>query len=141
MNKLEQLKRMKQMQQHFQNLIDEYGWASHYVPLDEYHINYHTHGLYENYEHPDLQITLPLDMNSCQGIAIRIIADIKKGKFFEIGQKYYGYLKEGYPIEFKEFVECDRQVFRVILCDQNKKMPNENVCDKYYKKQYDILDD
>jgi len=129
------------IQQHFEDLIKEYGRASHYVTLDQYHNNFHTHGLLENYDHPDLQITLPLDMNSSQGIAIRIIADIKEGKFFEVGQKYYGYLKEGYPIEFKEFVECDRPVLRVLLCDQNKKMPSEKGCDKYYKKQLDILDD
>ena len=132
---------MEQMQKHFQDLIDEYGWASHYVPLDQYYINYHTHGLVENYDHLDLQITLPLDMNSAQGIAIRIIEDIKKGKYFEIGEKYYGYLKEGYPIEFKEYFELDRKVLRVLLCDQNKKMPNEKGCDRYYKKQLDLLDD
>lgn len=141
MNKFKQLKQMKKMHEHFQNLIEEYGWASHYVPLDEYHINYHTHGLTENFDHLDLQITLPLDMNSAQGIAIRIIDDIKEGKYFEIDQKYYGYLKEGYPVEFKQFTECDRPVLRVLLCDQNKKMPYEKGCDKYYKKQLDILDD
>lgn len=46
--------RMEQMHRHFENLIKEYGWASHYAPLDEHHINYHTHGLYENYGHCDL---------------------------------------------------------------------------------------
>lgn len=138
---MNQFEQMEAMHKHFENLIKTHGWASHYVPLNEYHINYHTHGLYENYDHYDLQIVLPLEMPEAHGVAGRIIDDIKKGKFFEPGQKYYGYLKEGYPIEFKEFIECDRSVLRVILCDQNKKMPNDKGCDKYYKKQIDILED
>lgn len=31
---------MNQMHEHFESLIEKYGWASHYVPLDRNHINY-----------------------------------------------------------------------------------------------------
>jgi hypothetical protein len=135
------MNRMEQMHKHFEDLIKQYGWASHYVPLDEYHINYHTHGLFKNYGHYNLQITLPLDMESAHGVVGRIIKDIKIGKKFEEDIEYLGYLKEGYPIKFKMFMECDRPVLRVILCDQNKLMPEDENCDEYYKRQLDVLEE
>jgi hypothetical protein len=133
--------RIAEMHRYFESLIEKYGWASHYVPLDQYHINYHTHGVQENYNHYDLQIVLPLEMGTANGLAGRIIEDIKQGKVFEPGMVYYGYLKEGYPITFKIYSECGRSVLRIILCDQNKLIPTDEGCDIYYKKQIDVLDD
>lgn len=80
-------------------------------------------------------------MSSAHGVTSRIIEDIKKGKTFEEDKEYLGYLKEGYPIIFKLYTECERPVLRIILCDQNKLMPNNEKCDKYYKRQFDVIEE
>lgn len=133
--------RMKAAHEHFNSLIEKHGWAAHYVPLDRDHINYHTHGVELNYKHLDFQITLPLDQSSTHGVTTRLINDVKLGTVFEEGKEYYGYLKEGYKIGFKKYVECGRDVLRVLICDSNNLLPYEEDCDKDYKYQLDVLED
>lgn len=135
------MSRAKETQKHFDKQIKKYGWAAHYVPYDDYHINYHTHGLYEKYKHHDFQITLPVSAENAHGIIHGLIEDVKKGQKFEVNLDYIGYLGSGYRIQFKQFVECGRPVLRLLFPDKNGKMPFDSDCDKYFKMQLDVLDD
>ncbi|TVX99071.1 DUF4262 domain-containing protein [Cohnella terricola] len=75
-------------------MIKKHGWAAHYVLHDDFHINYHTHGLKENYNHRDLQIVLPVSMGTVRGN----IEDIKEGKEFHEGLIILGILEaSSYP--------------------------------------------
>ena len=132
--------KIEQMRNHFNGLIEKYGWASHYVPLDENHINYHTHGVLENYNQYDLQIVLPISMGNAHGIASTIIEDMKKGVKFYEDIKYVGYL-HGYYIKFRLFSECDRPVLRVLFPDKNGVMPDQKECEEGFKYQLDELED
>lgn len=135
------MSKFEQMQSYFNTLIEKYGWASHYVPLDENHINYHTHGLMENYNHCDLQITLPVSMEVAHGIISKMVDDIKNGLKFYEGIKYTGYIKQGYDVKFMLFKECERPVLRVLLPDSKKVMPDQSGCEEIFKYQLDELND
>lgn len=124
----------------FQRMIDEYGWAAHYVPLDKEHINYHTHGVMENFGHPDFQIVIPLSQHTAHGIMNSLIADIKKGKVFVSGNEYDGFLNGGFKLRMETFTECGRPVLRVLFPDMTHKMPHDPECDPSFKKQLDYLD-
>jgi len=103
---------MKKLKNQFDKMMKDYGWAAHYVPYDDNHINYHTHGLSENFNHPDLQIVLPISMENAHGIVSNIIDDIKEGNKFYENKNY-----------------------------KNGKMPFEPSCDAGFKLQLDVLED
>ncbi|MOA18910.1 hypothetical protein D3C78_1392550 [compost metagenome] len=135
------MNRNKDVQKQFYNMIKTHGWAAHYVPLDDFHINYHTHGLKENYNHRDLQIVLPVSMENAHGIVSGIIHDIKEGKVFYEDIDYIGYLGSNHRIQFKEFYECERPVLRILFPDKKGRMPFDVKCDAGFKAQLDILED
>lgn len=112
--------------------IKEYGWYSHIVVDDPdcpYHYNIHTHGLKENFNHPDLQICIPLDPKIAHGIIWNIIDQIKKGITYEIGKPIIDeeILTEGFPFLLIVAKECDRDVLRIIISDENKNLDRETM--------------
>src|ERR1035437_3523729 len=75
-----------------QAMIEKHGWYVHFVPGDTkvpFEMNIHTHGLFENLEHTDLQICMSMDPEVAHSVLVNVIEDnIKKGKTFEAGKKY-----------------------------------------------------
>jgi hypothetical protein len=138
--KPEMTERFKAATEAFNGMIRKNGWAAHYVPLDEHHINYHTHGVQESYGHQDFQIVLPLGQNMAHILTNAIIERVKAGEVFEEDKPYLGLMKEGYPISFKKFVECGRDVLRILICDKNKLLPGEEGCNPGFVRQLDVLE-
>jgi hypothetical protein len=62
----------------FFDMIKKNGWAAHYFVIDSFHINYHTHGVMESYNHYDIQIVLPVPPCTCHHVVSDIINDIKE---------------------------------------------------------------
>jgi hypothetical protein len=122
-----------------EDLITTNGWVSSYESIDRNHINYCTHGVQLNYNHPDFQITLPIGASNAENIARDLIEDVRKGHVFKEGEKYSGYLLGGYDLTFKRCVEGDRQVLRVIFPDKNGLMPTDKKANADIKRQLDLL--
>lgn len=98
--------------------LQEYGWYAHFVPEDPdfpNHINYHTHGLLENFGHPDLQICFPVSTEVAHGIFSEIVDVIKSGGQFQAGNKYAGILAGDFIIELIHAVECGRMILRIVF--------------------------
>lgn len=120
--------------------MEEHGWVVHYVyesKEDELNgmANLHTHGLFENFRHRDLQVILPIQMNSIHPIFSLLAQKIKKdGVVFEPDVRYSDVL-EGFDVLFKVYNEGDREVLRLLLPDPNGKLPIDKDCDRVYQRQ------
>lgn len=110
-------------------LLKNPGWYAHYVPGSPdvpFGMNVHTHGLKENFKHPDLQICIGMDQHTCHHILTNAVNEIKKGKKFEAGEKY-DELIESSPaykdlklkVLFLEAEECGRKVLRLIFPEKD----------------------
>lgn len=134
-------RRTKVLDKKMDKALQEQGWIMHAVfSEDGIHANNHTHGLYENYDHLDLQATLNIDPKIIHAIFSTMIEAIKNGFTYNDGEKYEKII-HNFPVECKLFQECGRDVLRVIFPDPNGLFPSDSDCDEMYKSQYDILED
>lgn len=106
--------------------ILKYGWLVHFV-FDK-DVNFHTHGLKENFDHPDLQITVPLKKEIAHNILFSIIELIKEGKSFKDGDLLSNIIKN-FDVKFINAIESERKVLRVVF-------PNK---DGTFEKRNDLL--
>lgn len=108
-------------------MYEKYGWFMHFVmpkedeELDPEHhgplgANYHTHGIYFKYGHPELQIVFPCRPDIASALLWTVVARIDEGEIFEPGKKYEKIVKD-YQVTFVPAVENERQVLRMILPD------------------------
>jgi hypothetical protein len=125
----------------FQTMIKKYGWAAHYVPIDHYHINYHTHGLWENYGHYNFQVTLFMGPKQVHNIISNMVNDVQHGKVFEDGEEYDDYLQDGYKIKIMATHEGGRPVLRVLFPDKQGFMPGDILCNPGMKYQLDEIEE
>lgn len=124
-------------------MIEKYGFYSHYV-FETYEnelnglANIHTHGLKESFNHMDLQIVLPLEPQTVNGLLHTIVNNIKEGKVYKSG-KLYDDVIENYCVMFKKFKEHDRDVLRLLLPDKDGFFPKDKECADMYKRQIETL--
>lgn len=125
--------RRRVVQEKMKRQLEEMGWFVHYSSsmCSEY-ANIHTHGLVENFGHPDLQIALRINQNLAMGLLTDAVDLIKEGKRFEEGRMENFC---GNTIWLKPFNEVDREVLRIILCDPKGKFPWDADCKEEYKDQ------
>lgn len=124
-------------------LLENPGWFVHYVfETDAGELNgmanYHTHGLSKNFNHPDIQITLPIDPNVVHPVLNGMVRDIKNGKVFHENERSSEVLR-GMDVYFKAYREGRRWVLRMLLPDPNGKLPFEEGCEEIYTKQLEEL--
>jgi hypothetical protein len=123
-------------------MLDECGWymdAIYAEEFDEIHANYHTHGIQENLNHMDFQLVFNLPPEVVNDIFFTLVADIRSGIKFEVN-KVYSDILEGHNVAFAQYIEMGRDVLRVLLPDENGKLPTEDDCDEYYKLQLEDYD-
>lgn len=102
---------------HQNELILKNGYLIHLVPDDPncpYEINAHTHGLWENYKHLDVQVCLSLPMDVLNRVLTAVADKIKQGQRFVPENKYMG-IVETFPVMFVFAYESDRVVLRMLL--------------------------
>lgn len=116
---------LKKQQAH----LEKFGFYMHIVPRKEdvevltpdgimlvTQFDVHTHGLVENFQHPDLQVFAPgLDPQVAANIIKGMVDDIKEGKKYEDGNEYDTVLKGGLNIKIAAAMDGDRPVLRVLL--------------------------
>ena len=112
--------------------IERDGWFSHiiqYAPGYPYDFNMHTHGLKENFDHPDLQICLPIDYKIAYAFVVHFIEQIKKGKKYIAGTPFVDndVFANDHPIQMAWAKEGNRDVLRIILSDQYKSLDRETM--------------
>lgn len=139
MNKV-MAKRFFEVKRQEEELMQKHGWIIHSVFETEKNefsgmANTHTHGLSKTFSHPDFQMVLPIDPKITQQLFNILVELVKNGETFEEGKDYENVI-ENFSVQFKEFREDNRKVLRMILPDENGKMPNDIECDALYKKQY-----
>jgi len=119
--------------------LKEFGWYVHSVMNDPdypYSMNIHTHGLLENFKHPDLQICLRISPTVAHAILSGAIELIKAGRTFSDGEIVIGDIISGdLPVLFLKRQECGRDVLRIIAPDPTGCIDKENI-DPYYLEQW-----
>lgn len=102
-------------------------WIIHYVfdekfavpSMNEFElINIHTHGVLEKYNHPDLQVVLPLNQQLAHYVMWELVNLIKSGKTFKAGDISEEVISN-YSVYFINAYENDRNVIRMIMPDKN----------------------
>lgn len=102
-----------------------------------YHANIHTHGVFKNFNHFDLQICMSISPEIAHQILAGIVNMIKTGSIFE-ENKYYDDVLSNYKVKFIKSTECDRIVLRMILPDKAGCLESADM-DPFYKDQYTLL--
>lgn len=134
-NPPEQRVRHDALVQWSKDMLDKYGFFIHFV-IDGEHANIHTHGLDENFHHPDLQIALNIPQQSACGLLHAIVDQIRKGKSFETGRDYDEIAT--LPTRFIRAEECGRTVLRLIIPDRAGTLDREGM-DPAFARQYENL--
>ena len=119
--------------------ITKYGWYAHYVTGDETDIraNYHTHGLPETHNHPDLQIVFPINPRIAHSLIWNAVRLIEAGTTLKNGDIIKKIAGGGFKVAFIDATECDRPVLRMILPDKNGKLAKEEI-EGTFQIQYDL---
>ena len=118
--------------------LEKFGFYVHYVSGDmttPTGTNYHTHGLAERFEHPDIQIIIPLDPRTAHTILHGIVDSIRDGKRYR-PQVLYRKIVQKFPVKFINAVEGERQVLRMILPEPSGAVSEKKMTNELYKKQY-----
>jgi hypothetical protein len=128
-----------------EQMMEEHGWIVHYVfETDKREFNglcnIHTHGLEQNFDHPDFQVVLPLDPKVIHPVLSGMVADVKQGKQFLANVRDNRVLS-GMDVMFKEFEENGRTVLRLIVPDPNGLLPDQEGCQEPYSRQFEELPD
>lgn len=97
--------------------IAEYGWLIHVVSdtTAAMKVNIHTHGIAENFGHPDLQILVPMSNNQIHSFFNEIVNRIKAGDRFSDGDE----IPDMEKIRAVAATESGRTVIRFIFPDEN----------------------
>jgi hypothetical protein len=119
-----------------EDMIRLFGFYAHYVVADDASVNIHTHGCIESWQHPDLQIVLPIGV-AADVIFNALIDRVKAGERFAPGERADLVLTETLSIvvAFIAAAEGQRFVLRVILPDRQGRL-DKGVMEAEYARQY-----
>lgn len=136
-------RRIEVLSEKEESLLKEYGWYVHYffeTPEGELNglANIHTHGLKENFNHPDLQIVLPLAPETAHPVLTSIVNQIKGGEKFVAKERYSNVL-QGMDVCFASYTENNRSVLRLMIPDPKGYLPDNQLCEDIYKRQLELL--
>lgn len=118
------------------------GWFIHAIGNDEnypFNVNFHTHGLQENYNHLDLQLICPVPVPVVQGIFNFIVDQIKEGVVFESGQMVEG-IFGGLFVKLEKAEEGEREILRVIVPDPEGSVDPWSMKSPFKKQYFDIVE-
>lgn len=104
--------------------MEKHGWYCHVVGDDSDSptgFNYHTHGMRESFDHPDIQCVLPMNPQVIHSVVHTIAAKIKEGQKFVVGKRYPNIVGNGFDVLFANAEECDRPVLRLMIPDKHNK--------------------
>jgi hypothetical protein len=114
------------------------GWYAHYVPDEAYPlgVNIHTHGFPEKYNHPDIQLCVPMPQQQAHSLLWGFVSTIEEKRESDPawvapeGARVSGFLKN-HDVLFLPVEECGRTVLRVILPDPGNQFSTEPYCQQF----------
>lgn len=122
--------------------LREHGWLIHYLSGSDGEYgglaNIHTHGLQENFHHPDFQVVMPIPPEVIHPILTLLAEEVKGGRVFEPYVRQERVLK-GMDVIFLPYRESGREVLRLVLPDPTGKLPEDEGCDPAYAMQIQAL--
>ena len=131
-----------------QEQVDKHGWFTHFVGETEEHkvgpmgVDFHTHGIYFKYGHPDLQIVLPINPDLANGLFWTCVRHIQNGKSFLPWDTATKVVGNGYRVKFIPVIEGDgdsrRHVLRIIIPDADGHLDSNNLCGQYVEQYADL---
>ena len=129
---------IKDINEEAQKNIEQYGFHIWYLTEKKTKmVNCFTIGLDQTYSHKNLQITLPLDKESCANIIHTLVDKIKSGETISANNIHDGMLNFSFlalEVE-KSSHTMDYDVIRIIIPDSNGKFAHEETCEPHFKKQ------
>jgi hypothetical protein len=131
----------KDVEKFAKECMEKYGWYAHYVMLDASHANYHTHGVYESFNHCDFQIVLPIDYRLAHKLFGDLIMKVKEGTKFVYNHRYSEIIKN-FDVLFilrKENSLNERAIKRLILPDAQGNLEQEKMAEPY-NHQFDKIE-
>lgn len=118
--------------------VGKHGFYIHYVPHNKKAVNIHTHGLDATYQHPDLQIVLPLQKEVAATILQDVVEMVKEGVSFE-KEGIYTNILDNCPVYLTKAVEGGRKIMRLIFPDATGDFHKNSNNDTIYSSQWHAL--
>lgn len=128
-------------------LMEKYKFVVHYV-MDSYSVesdhqtlsfpSIHTHGLMEHFEHPEIELALPLDQETAMYILHTFVNKLKEGvRVHEYEEFKWPELNETrcYCIPVHLPSSTASQGYRLVIGDMNDLLPGEAGCHELYNLQ------
>ena len=113
-----------------------YEWKIHYVAgYPNGLVNIHTHGL-DEFGSKELQMVMPYPLQDAGKIINKIGKLIRGGRRFNAGDEIHNFFEGGFPVRLIDARESGRDVLRIILPDGEGRWPDDQLCEPYYKLQY-----
>lgn len=125
-----------------QEKLAEYGWIVHSVGDDSDSptgFNVHTHGLVENFDHPDFQIVIQMPPQYIYAILEGLVDRVKEGERFSADEMVDDVL-HGFQVKMVEATECGRTVLRIILPDKKGNCDSWTMEDPYLRQYGDLVE-
>lgn len=126
----------EQIQAHRDFLMQEHGFLIDFVfPCEDSENqdwDIHTHGLVENFSHPEIQICIGLPQEIAMPIIHSIVSRIKAGEKFTHGQVDWEIAKD-YPTYF---IRVNENMVRLIVSDRSAQYLEEDVVGVYLQQYY-----
>lgn len=114
--------------------MEKHGWYAHFLYEQG---EMHTHGISKTFDHPDLEIKLPLDPKVGHSLFHNAVDLIKSGLRFEDGV-LCNRIISNFNVKFVAAIENDRPVLRIILPDPQGEL-DEDKMEEAYASQYSDL--
>lgn len=118
-------------------LLDTIGYFPHFETEENGLVNYHTHGVQNNFQHMDFQIVLPISPELATLIFCDLVEMVKSGESFK-NNMYVENILDDQPIQLIKARETGRSVLRVIFPDDLGYFPKNQKCDLYYSLQKEV---
>lgn len=116
---------------HERECMEKYGWYAHFLYEEG---EMHTHGLPESFDHPDLEIRLPIEPKLGHSLFCNAVDLIKGGLKFEDGV-LCNRIVSNFNVKFVAAIENGRPVLRIILPDPQGEI-DEDKMEEAYAHQY-----
>jgi hypothetical protein len=130
----------KEYREFEEKMVKKYRFVIHAICNSEfpYGSNFHTHFLVENFNHPDLQICLPVPddnvIHTIHDIFHKTVNEIKKGKKFKSGDIVPDII-ENYHVLFINAIESRRTILRIIFPDENGNL-SKKIMNNFFALQF-----
>lgn len=134
--------------EHQQEMMQKHKFVVHYVidtyefPLDDQLLSYpsiHTHGLTEHFNHPEIELALPLEEQTAMYLMHTFVDKLKAGVKVEETEIFtwpeYNHVRcYCLPVSYLQG-QSVCQGYRLVIGDENNKLPGEAGCNRLYDAQ------